>query len=298
MTMNPFLKKMGFSPQDKVLVVHADDVGITQSSIDAFLELTDFGTVSSGSTMVPAPWLPAVAKMFQANPTLDLGIHLVLNCEYETYRWRPVSNVDENSGLIDENGYFKQDSLEVIKSGNRQSIEDELEAQIRVAQNLGIKPTHVDTHSGTAWAGKFIESYLNIYEKHKILPVTLNLDNTQDPMIQGMMKMLQISPESTSDFATTGLPLIDSMAGLPVNEAYDLNDRLALAKNILDGVQPGKLTHFAFHPMKDTPESRGLKRYSEGRIGDYEVFMKKELKDHLVNSGIQLIGYKDIIKHI
>jgi len=298
MTMNPILKKMGFSKQDKVLIVHADDVGITQSSINAFFELLDFGTISSGSTMVPCPWFPEVARRFKENPQIDLGLHLTLNCEYETYRWRPISTISQESGLIDENGYFKKDKLEVMKTANPQSVAQEIEAQLRVALNLGVKPTHVDSHSGTLWSAKYMDSYFDFYKNHQILPVVFNPNGNDDPLIQGMMKIFNVSSEKIESFAAKGLPLVDCISGLPVEHTYDLSNRLEMAKHILDNVQPGKLTHFAFHPMKDTPESHGLQRYSEGRIGDYEVFMQKELKTHLQESGIQLIGYKDLIKAV
>ncbi|MFK4996888.1 ChbG/HpnK family deacetylase [Bacillus sp. N9] len=155
---------MGFTGRDKVLSVHADDVGITQSSIDAFLELLDFGTISCGSAMVPAPWFPEVARKFRENSELDLGLHLTLNCEYVSYRWRPVSTISQESGFIDENGYFKQDKQEVMQTADPQSVEKEIDAQLRVALNLGLKPTHVDSHSGTLWSEKYIDSYIKFYK--------------------------------------------------------------------------------------------------------------------------------------
>ena len=296
--MNPILKKMGFSKQDKVVIIHADDVGITQSSIDAYLELLDFGTISSGSTMVPCPWFPEVARVFKENPGLDLGLHLTLNCEYETYRWRPISTISQESGLIDENGYFKQDRQEVMKTANPESVAKEIEAQLRVALNSGVKPTHVDSHSGTLWTPKLLNLYLDFYENYQVLPVVFNPKESTDPMLQGMMDVFNESDEKIDNMVAKGHPVVDSISGLPVEHTYDRKDRLEMAKHILGNTQPGKLIHFAFHPMKNTPESHGLKRYSDGRIGDYEVFMQKELKDFIKDKGIQLIGYKDILKYM
>ena len=296
--MNPILKKMGFSKQDKVMIIHADDVGITQSSVDAYLELLDFGTISSGSTMVPCPWFPEVARVFKENPGLDLGLHLTLNCEYETYRWRPISTISQESGLIDENGYFKQDRHEVMKTANLESVAKEIEAQLRVALNSGVNPTHVDSHSGTLWTPKLINLYLDFYENHQVLPVVFNPKDSIDPMLQGMLGVFNDSLDKIDNMAKNGHPLVDGISGLPVEHTYDRKDRLDLAKHILGNVQSGELTHFAFHPMKNTPESHGLKRYSDGRIGDYEVFMQKELKDFMKDIGIQLIGYKDVLKYM
>jgi hypothetical protein len=54
MTLNPILRNLGFSPSDRVVIVHADDVGMCQASVPAFFELADRGLVSFGSVMVPA----------------------------------------------------------------------------------------------------------------------------------------------------------------------------------------------------------------------------------------------------
>lgn len=296
MEMNRILKEMGFTKKDKVVVVHADDVGVTQSSIDAYLELLDFGTISSGSTMVPCPWFPKVAQIFRENPQLDLGLHLTLNCEYETYRWRPVSNQIEQSGLIDEYGYFKQNKQNVMETGQASAVAEEIEAQIAMAKKLGVSPTHVDSHSGTLWNEKFIDIYLNIYPNHDILPVVFNFLDMDEAFAANVRKMFNIPEEKIKRFMRQNIPVVDAISGLPVEHTYDKNERFQMAKSILGQTEEGKLTHFAFHPMKNTPESYALNRYSEGRIADYEVFMQKEMKVFMKESGITLIGYQDLMK--
>ncbi len=52
---NPLLAKLGLSDEDRVLILHTDEVGIYQASLDAYRELLDFGLISTASTMVPCP---------------------------------------------------------------------------------------------------------------------------------------------------------------------------------------------------------------------------------------------------
>jgi hypothetical protein len=73
--VNSFLKKLGYSPDDRVAIVHADDVGMCQASLSAFIDLVEFGLVSSGSTIVPCPWFPSVVDFCRANPEVDMGVH-------------------------------------------------------------------------------------------------------------------------------------------------------------------------------------------------------------------------------
>ena len=48
MNPNPVLKKLGFSDQDRLLIIHADDIGMCQSTLPAYSDLLDFGLVTSG----------------------------------------------------------------------------------------------------------------------------------------------------------------------------------------------------------------------------------------------------------
>ena len=42
---NPTLEKLGYSAQDRVVIIHADDIGMCQASVQAFYDLWDYGTI-------------------------------------------------------------------------------------------------------------------------------------------------------------------------------------------------------------------------------------------------------------
>jgi hypothetical protein len=91
MPPNSCLKKLGFADTDRVVIVHADDIGMCEATLPAIADLFDFGFVSSAAMMVPCPWYPAAAAYAQAHPELDFGVHLTLNSEWEKMRWGPLS---------------------------------------------------------------------------------------------------------------------------------------------------------------------------------------------------------------
>ncbi len=74
MPPNPQLRQLGFGPDDRVVISHVDDVGLCQAARQAFIDLWDAGTISSGAAMVPRPWLPAAAAGARANPGVDAFI--------------------------------------------------------------------------------------------------------------------------------------------------------------------------------------------------------------------------------
>jgi predicted glycoside hydrolase/deacetylase ChbG (UPF0249 family) len=84
--INPILRELGFRPDDRVVVVHADDIRMCHSTLPAIDELMAFGLVTSASAMVPCPSFLEVVAWHQRNPQFDLGIHLTLTSEWERYR--------------------------------------------------------------------------------------------------------------------------------------------------------------------------------------------------------------------
>src|SRR5215217_5387194 len=104
--MNPMLRELGFRPDDRAVVVHADDIGMCHATLPAVDELMAFGLVTSASAMVPCSWFLEVVAWHQRNHQFDLGIHLTLTSEWEGYRWGPITTRAPASGLLDDQGYF------------------------------------------------------------------------------------------------------------------------------------------------------------------------------------------------
>jgi len=183
--MNPFLKKLGFSDNDRLVIIHTDDIGMCHASVQAFKDLWKFGTITSGATMVPCPWFPAVAQMCRENPEIDMGVHATLNAEWESYRWGPISTRDPESGLLDADGYFNQWHPAVYNNAKPEAVEREVNAQIERALAAKIDVTHVDSHMGTIMNPKFIESYIQACAT-RLLPNMLPRMDAQGMDIRGL----------------------------------------------------------------------------------------------------------------
>ena len=52
---NPALEKLGFKADDRVVIVHADDMGMCHAANVAFGEDLAFGIVTCGAVMMPCP---------------------------------------------------------------------------------------------------------------------------------------------------------------------------------------------------------------------------------------------------
>lgn len=146
-----YAQRLGYSANAKLLILHADDLGVAHAVDRASFYALERHDVSSASVIVPAPWLSEVATWWKAHPTADLGIHVALTSEWEHYRWRPVASVNEVPSLFDPEGYLWTTELLAGRRENAAEAEREIRAQVQWAINLGIRPTHMDTHMGTVF---------------------------------------------------------------------------------------------------------------------------------------------------
>jgi predicted glycoside hydrolase/deacetylase ChbG (UPF0249 family) len=91
---NPLVTQLGYPSDARLVIFHADDVGMCHGSNQAYLELCAAGILQTGSVMIPCPWSPELVQACQQNPTLDIGVHLTLTSEWAGYRWGPISTRD------------------------------------------------------------------------------------------------------------------------------------------------------------------------------------------------------------
>jgi len=290
MKSNPYIKKLGFSDNDRAVIIHTDDIGMCHASVQAFKDLWSFGTITSGATMVPCPWFPAVAKMCKENPDMDMGVHATLNAEWESYRWGPVSTREAGSGLMDEAGYFHQWHQAMYDNAKPEEVEKEINAQIEIALKAGVDVTHVDSHMGTVMSPLYIHSYVQAAAS-RLLPSMLPRLTAKGIEIMGVGEEERITYAPIMDaLENTGMPMVDGILGMPLEHG---DDHIDVAKKIL-GKLPIGITHFVLHPSVDTPELRAIAPDWQARVANYNAFMSDELKKFLETEDIKLIGYREV----
>jgi predicted glycoside hydrolase/deacetylase ChbG (UPF0249 family) len=142
-------ERLGYPADAKLLIVHADDLAVAHSVNAASFDALDKGAVTSGSIMVPCPWLTEVAAYAKNHPGADLGLHLTLTSEWKLYRWGPVESKDKVPSLFDPAGYLWPETVLATAHIKPEEAEREIRAQVEHAVASGIHPTHLDTHMGT-----------------------------------------------------------------------------------------------------------------------------------------------------
>ncbi len=284
---------MGYDEEDRVLITHIDDMGFCHAANQASLECLQSGSATCASIIVNAPWFIEAARMCKEDPTLDVGVHLTLTSEYPTFRWPALSSRDPSTGLMDDEGYLWHTTADAVEHVTPEAAEAEMRAQIDTALEAGLKVTHIDTHMGSVIHPKFIASYLALAEEYGLIPFLPNLSHE----LLAAMNMLDREDDYKTvldSFDTSRIPVLDYIM---INTLLPLQDKEEFYKDLIDRVQPG-LTHLLFHPAKDGEELAAIADTHASRHADYLMFSNPDTRQHILDQGIHLIGYRQLQEHL
>lgn len=276
-------EKLGYPATAKLLIIHADDLGMSRSVNRATFEALEKGWVTSASILVPCPWFPEVATWAKAHPDADLGIHLALNSEWTGFRWGPVSPVDKVSSLLDEQGYFPLLENQVAPKARIPEVEMELRAQIERARKAGIRLTHFDTHmTALTTSPTLFQTYKKIGKEYG-LPVLLER-NSGTYLPQGQ----------TVDQDA----LIDKVVSISPGVA--VQDWLKAYKEMLQPLGPG-VYQLIVHTAYDDEEMRGAtwdhpNWGAAWRQFDLDTLKNPEFQQFVKDQGFTLIRWRDLAK--
>lgn len=277
--------RLGYPAGTKLIIVHADDLGVTHAVNSAAMKAMQGGTVNSASLMVPCPWFPEMADYAKSHPDADFGLHLTLTSERVYYRWGPIAPVDKVPSLVDENGYFHHD-WEHQEHVNAKEVEVELRAQIERALAMGVRPTHLDSHQYRLimYGKELFDVFLRVAHAYK-LPVFVTRDwFAANPYLQSSLGPSDIVLDHTVTIEPEVPP--EKWA-----EFY-----LTALKNL----QPG-VTEFVIHPGFDDEELRAATRErstwgAAWRQRDYDFFTSDQFRDALAQEHIKLITWRELAR--
>jgi len=267
-----------------------DDVGMCQAAMQAYADLWQAGTITSGAVMMPCPWAATAAEYCHAHPGVDMGVHTTITAEWQTYRWAPLSTRDPASGLMDADGFFPRTVAEIQANGKPEAVYQELRLQVQRALDWGVDVTHVDTHMGAVASAAFVPSYLRVAYEFRLpcmLPRAGAVARDHDKAVP--MPSMGLDPFS-AQLEDQGLPMVDGLFDLPLDNP---DDQLDLFNRLVEQLPTG-ITHFLMHPSLDTPELRAIAPDWPSRVANYELFMHHDIRAILNQAGVQPIGYRDL----
>jgi chitin disaccharide deacetylase len=277
-------EKLGYAADAKLLIVHADDIGLAQSVNEATNAAFASGGISSGSIMVPCPWFTDFAEYYKTHSDLDVGIHITLTSEWDHYKFGGVLPSSEIPSLLDSNGYFYPTTEEVAQYADPVEAEKEIRAQIERALAYGIKPSHLDTHMGSVLAKPEL---IQIYFK---LGMEYNL-----PVFVPRMLLMGI-PEEQREMIKKEFVLVDRFFMLNL-EGPEASWEEEYGK-MIEKVSPG-LNVMIVHVAYDNAEMQAVAVNHPAfgatwREKDLNYVQSQAYKDLLKEKQIRLVTWKEI----
>ncbi len=268
--MTSLAERLGFTPDDRVVIINCDDLGMCHAANEGIYAALRTGLATSASLMVPCPWARQASRDYMGE---DVGVHLTLNAEWDTYRWSPITSAPS---LLDGDGGFPRTVTDTWDHADLDEVRRELRAQVERAILWGFDISHLDSHMGTLQLRpEFFDVYLDLAVEFA-LPLRLSGASTEK-LIGFPFRQLA---------ADEGVVFPDHFIHVP-----GVGSRNAIERALFD-LRPG-VTELYAHPATDTPELRAIAPDWAARVDDLHLLTSDAaIRAMVERSGVKLIGFK------
>jgi predicted glycoside hydrolase/deacetylase ChbG (UPF0249 family) len=281
-------EQLGYSDKDILVIVNIDDVGMHKDETEASFGALKFGMVKSGSVMVPCPNFNQVMKHWKENPEIDFGIHLTLTCEWgDKYPWSPVLSQADVPSLYTSEGIMWRDVSEILQNATRKDINMELEAQINIILDAGLKPSHLDHHMDFYYHPVLFADVMRLSRKYDLPMRVWRRRRYKLPFIKNNLISLR----------RKGYVFPDTQMGLYMMGGQ--HQSLILRKKIyfeyLRSLKPG-VHNIKVHIAFQTKELLDIMGSHDSVIRqiDYDVWSSDDTKQLANELGIVFIGFRPL----
>jgi chitin disaccharide deacetylase len=266
---------LGYSPQARVLIINADDLGIYPSVNNAVLQSIDHGIAGSCSLMPPCPGAHEALELLHERPHIPFGVHLTLVCDFAGYGWQPLAPAEKVPSLLDGDGrFFTTDAKgQLLAQAQLLEVELELRSQIEAVLATGLTPTHLDWHS-LADGGRedIFDLGLALAEEYRLAARVWLEPSRRTARQLGL-------PVVDHDFLDSFSLEVDTKASRYLQLLHEL---------------PAGLSEWAVHPGLGDAASREIDKGWRVRHTDLEFLISPEARDAVPQEGIMIIGYGTI----
>ena len=271
--MSTLAERLGYRADARLVIISCDDLGSCHAANEGVLSALHHGVATCASLMVPAPWARDAGR--RCLPTDDIGVHLTLNCEYESYRFGPITHAPS---LLSGEGGFPREVDDLWNHADPAEVLRECRAQIERAIAWGIDVTHLAPHlSAITLRPEFFDIYLELAAEFRLpirLPSTITAEQAGFP------------------FRTLAVG-----EGIVFPDHFDHDWRAGSRERVYDAVRnlPTGVTEIHVQPVIDTPEVRALTDAAALYIDDYNLITADAtLRTLLADSGATPIGYRSL----
>ena len=288
----------------KLLIVTADDLGLTRRINEAIEKAHREGIVTTASLMVNGRAFESAVGVLNDNSGLDAGLHLNLT------EGVPVTAHEQIPSLAGPQGFLYHHPLELMSALLRRRVrvadlEVEVRSQIEKALTAGVRISHVDGHKHVHVLPQVFQTVCRIASDYGIKFIRSTLEKTSG--VYSLVKRSTGSHQVVKQYffgkaLSAGFVLANSVNGHTALQTPDrfygitqtgFLDIRAFA-DIVNGLEDG-ISEIMCHPgYVDDDLRRTPTRLLFQRERELELLTGREVRELLTQRGVSLISYKDL----
>lgn len=293
-------------PLEKLLIVNADEFGLTEGVNEAIVDCHQNGLVTSTTLMTNTWAFEDALSRAAENPGLGVGIHVNLTFGF------PAAPTKRVRSLVGRDGRLLPRSLLlrrwISNSLRIEDVETELRAQVEKAMGAGLEPSHLDSHQNTMMIPGVLRIFLKVAGEMQI-PLRLPYE---PPNFDGFASVLKnfatwrhakkrvtsrLCGLGRSALHEGGVRTIDRVYSLPscfMPPAFDVAERYeALISRVGSGVSE-LLTHPGRADERLEAFLGGSRARAKDREKEHAALVSERLKKAVRRHDIRLINYREL----
>jgi hopanoid biosynthesis associated protein HpnK len=283
----------------RLLIVNADDFGLTAGVNRAIIEAHTRGIVTSATLMANMPAFDDASQLAREYPSLGVGLH------FNITQGRPVADASRVSSLLDDRGEFLGTATALARRliAGRFSVAEvaiELRAQIEKALDAGLRLTHVDSHKHTHALPRVCEAMIAVIREYGINAARLPREEWR---FDRAAKSFKLIAQSAGAFGAAQLCRIgearlrrldvrtpDFFFGVARTGFWTKDWLIELIERLPDGS-----SELMCHPGYDDDElSRVKTRLRQSRANELRLLTDPDVVAKLKQQGVRLISFSNL----
>lgn len=288
----------------KKLVVNADDFGITEAVSDAIVQVYKNGSLSSTTMLVNMPGTFYASRLALQHPGLGVGLHFNIT---------EGKSLAGPSSITDEKGFFlhRYTLLKKMLLGRveKSDIANELNVQYMKFCELGLSPTHIDSHQHVHMF-PIVFKFVADFALGKSLPLRITYSQSLFRTRQRNFSLAKYLKQRFLNLAvrTNKIFYTNNLSNNSFNSIFDIhpfqNPDEADYKFLITSAK-GDFHELMVHPyllsdqLKEVYSSSKYAKkalFFSKAIKEYEVLTKFSIRDWLQSSksGFEMVTYREL----
>lgn len=275
--------------EQPILVVSADDFGLTERVSEGILEAHEHGVVTSASVIAVAPAFDSSAKRLRDVPTLGVGAHFTVVGEDP-----PLLSAREIPTLVDGRGHFHASWRTFVPRAAAGRIDPndlrrEFGAQLEAITAAGLHVDHFDTHQNVHLWPSVSDVLLDLGDANGVHAIRVMRSDARGPIgitVRRLARRLErqlVARHWAWTGAATGL---DEAGSIGLGEMVEAVGRLAAS-----GTSSAEL---ATHPgLPDDPD-RDRYRWDYNWDAEYNALCSETIRIAIDELGFRLGTFADL----